>query len=470
MILILIIDVVVVFSLVRANRRRLEDVLPTLCFWLVLLPIESKLVIPGLFDLSTSRVALVTVFCLFLSRRDQWNRDPIPLKHLMWLHILWAVCSTLYSLSVATSVKQLVSQVVEYYFLYYVILRTISDIRTVHKIVYAMMVAMSVCCIFATLEAYGSYSILRIFPSDLWITYNGGLDPLYTEFGRGLRVRSTFAHPILFGVALAMSIPLGLYLLSVWEGQRQRLMLWMTVVLMFWALYKTSSRGPWLAAIGSLVLLLFLVANRVRKYVMTMVILAVLVLVARPGIWQTIVDLYISSQDTATPVGASYEFRYALMNAIVNAVGKEPVRTVFGYGLGTFRELGLNISHMNVVQHWYTCDNNWGLFLYETGYGGLIIISALLLKALLMTLQSYWRLPRPEKYFSGVLFVSLAGFYFSLLSVAGYSWGQQGYMAWMLISLSVAYPTIVLRDAYATPANGDGERCLVESEYAVRFG
>jgi hypothetical protein len=77
---------------------------------------------------------------------------------------------------------------------------------------------------------------------------------------------------------------------------------------------------------------------------------------------------------------------------------------------------------------------------------GLVIMIILLFKPLLMTLNSYRRLPRPERYVSGVLFISLAAFYFLLLSVAGYNWGQQGFMAWILIALSVAYPGVVQRN------------------------
>ena len=92
-------------------------------------------------------------------------------------------------------------------------------------------------------------------------------------------------------------------------------------------------------------------------------------------------------------------------------------------------------------------------------------MAMLLFKPLLMTLRDYTQLPRPEKYFCSVLFISLAGFYFSLLSVAGYNWGQQGYMAWMLISLSVAYPAIVLRDRDAAQSTDDAENQDVEEEY-----
>lgn len=37
-----------------------------------------------------------------------------------------------------------------------------------------------------------------------------------------------------------------------------------------------------------------------------------------------------------------------------------------------------------------------------------------------------------------------------LLSVAGYSWGQQGFMAWIFISLSVVYPRIAARERRAS--------------------
>jgi hypothetical protein len=219
---------------------------------------------------------------------------------------------------------------------------------------------------------------------------------------------------------------------------------------MFWAIYKTSSRGPWLALAMSSVLLFALVRTRVRTYLTVIAVLAGIVLVARPGVWQTIANIYESTQNTSSPVGSSYAYRHALNQAIRVAVAKEPGRAILGYGLGTFRERGLDIEFLGQVKRWYTCDDNWAVFLYETGYGGLLIIGALLFRPLLITLRSYQRLPRPEKYFSGVLFIVLGGFYFMLLSVAGYSWGQQGFMAWILISISVAYPRIVMRDRRAS--------------------
>jgi O-Antigen ligase len=443
MMLVVVLQTFLIAALLWSGRRRTEDALSVFCFFLTLMPLEARLVLPGLFDLNTMRVSLLSLLVLFLVHKKPQNAERLPLKNLMLLHVAWALCSTAYSLSVATSIKQLISQVLEYYLMYFLVVRSITSTKTIYKILYSMMMAITICCVFALFEAYASYSILRVFPSNLWITYNGGVDPLYIEWGRGLRVRSTFPHPILFGDALAMSIPIALYLLSIWKDKMQRILLWAGLLLMAWAIYKTSSRGPWMAAGACCGLLALMVKNRVRRYLVAVAALLFVILLARPGIWETMSSLYAESTDTTNPVGTSYLFRHALNQAVEQAVQKDPLRFALGYGLGTFRELGLEIDFLGSVKRWYTCDDNWAAFLYETGYGGLIIMCLLLGKTLLIAWRGYRRTPRPENRLSGVLFISLAGFYFLLLSVAGYNWGQQGYMAWMLISLAVSHSRVV---------------------------
>jgi len=283
---------------------------------------------------------------------------------------------------------------------------------------------------------------LRIFPASNWITYNGGLDPLYSELGRGLRVRSTFPHPILFGDALALSIVLCVYLLGHWAEGRRRYLLWLILLLMFWSIYKTQSRGPWLATVICCGLMFFLIKRAVRRYLITAALLALVVLLVRPGVWQSIDALYVSSTDPNQPVGTSYLYRHALADSIENAVSKEPARALLGYGLGTFRELGLEVDFLGQKKRWYTCDNNWAAFLYETGYVGFFLIFLLLCWPLFLALRNYRKLGPPEGMLSGVLFITMAGFYFLMISVAAYSWGQQGYMNWILISISVSLPRI----------------------------
>jgi hypothetical protein len=467
MIIILCLQFVIVISIILASRRHLENALPVFSFFVVLMPLESRLVIPGLCDFNTMRVSLLTLLILYFVRREKRSYSPIPLKSLMLLHVAWAVCSTLYSLSVVTSVKQLISQVLEYYLLYFLLVRSITKLQTLYNIVFAVVMAMGVCSVLSLPEAYASWSVLRIFPANLWITYNGGLDPIYIEWGRGLRVRSTFPHPILFGDALAMCIPITLYLLSIWEKKWQRILLWSSLTLMFWAIYKTSSRGPWIAAGLCCFLLFVLINNRVRRYLATIAIVGVVVLVTRPGIWQTVAGLYESTTDSTSPVGTSYLYRGTLTIAIKAAVTSDATRTLLGFGLGTFRELGLDITFLNETHRWYTCDDNWAAFLYETGYVGLFIIGALLVSPLWIAFRSYRQLPKPENYLSGVFLISLAGFYFLLMSVAGYSWGQQGYLAWIFISLIVVHSRLGIQDEEPEEAVDEETRGLEQYDLHV---
>ena len=449
MLLIVCLQIIIVASLVYSSRERLEDAFPVACFFLVLMPLEARLVIPGLCDLNTMRLTLVTLLLLSFSRGEVVDNSPVPLKSLMIIHVVFAICSTAYSLSVATSFKQLLSQVLEYYLLYFLLVRNISSFETLRKMLFAMSIAMAVCSCFSVLEVYRHWSILRLFPSNLWITYNGGVDPLYVEWGRGLRARSTFPHPILFGDALAMTITITLYLISIWEHPKQRLLLWCCLALMLFAIYKTTSRGPWMATGMCCVGLIFFVRNQVRTYLLTLALLAAVVLVARPGIWSTVEGLYTASTDASSPVGSSYLYRDTLNASVKAAVATEPGRALLGYGLGTFRELGLNITFLGETHRWYTCDNNWAAFLYETGYGGLFIIGALLFRAAFIALQSYRAYSEPENFLGGVIFIVLSGFYFLLMSVAGYSWGQQGYMGWILISVGVSHSRLLQRQAEA---------------------
>ena len=445
MLIVLLIQTIIVITLVVSARKRLENALPFFCFFLTLMPLEAKLVIPGLFDLNIMRVSLLTLLVLYLVKKEKRSRDKLPLTNLMYMHVAWALCSTIYSLSFVTSIKQLLAQLIEFYLMYYLLVRIVSSIETIHKMLFAIVMAVGVCCVLSIFEVYASWSVLRIFPKSNWITYNGGLDPLYSELGRGLRVRATFPHPILFGDALAISIILSLYLLGYWARGRRRVFLWLSMILMFWSIYKTQSRGPWLATILCSFLMFLMVKKNVRKYLITASVLALVVLLARPGVWKSIDALYQASTDPNQPVGTSYLYRHALTDSIVDAVQKEPGRMLLGYGLGTFRELGLEVDFLGEKRRWYTCDDNWASFLYETGYVGLVLIGALLLWPLFLALRNYWRLPRPESTLSGVLFICFTGFYFLMLSVAAYSWGQQGYVNWILISMSISLPGIARR-------------------------
>jgi len=433
-----------------AFYKGVEQALPFLAFFMVLIPNESKIPLPGLFDLTTQRLVLVTVAALYFllgERNAQAGRTArTSLKYLIAAHIGWSLISTANSVVFDISFKRLLSQVLEYYLLYYVLTRAVSQVRTIHKILFAIVAAIGVCGIFAYLEAYHSWSVLSLFPEE-FSAY--GTEPM-VEFGRGLRVRATFPHPILFGGAIAITIPLALYLQTIFLSRLQRILLWLAILLMFLSLYKTGSRGPWIALTLSLGVLFLVWQNRARAYLALLGILAFSVLVMRPGVSATIQDTYAATLDDTTPMGASYEYRFALLDVAKQALARSPARETWGYGMGSFRSLGLEARFRRGTYPFLSCDSAWIELMVETGYVGLLLIAALLLRAAQITLVNFLRLPKPDAYLLLVLFIDMVAFYFAMMSVSTYSWGQNGHMLWMLIAMSMAYIGLKRRNMEAT--------------------
>jgi hypothetical protein len=441
MLLIFAIDLVVILVLVGvAKRRGLEAALPYFAFIVTLLPEECRIPIPGLFDLYGHRLALVIVAILFFSSGVPKTNSPLPLKQLILLHTGWVLVSSLTSIVILTSAKQLLAQVLEYYLIYYIFLKTIRNPRTLWKIAFAMTTAMAVACIFGLFEIYKGWTVLSVFPIELQQTYGTG-DAIYAELiDRGIRVRSTFPHPILFGGALSMMVPLALYLLTTAQTKMQKVVLNLSILLIFWNLYKTSSRGPWLATILSISLLLLAAKSKIRKQIVAAAVFAAAVLLIRPGVADTLWNTYRATLNPETQMGASYGYRSALFHTVTQALGNDPVRAIFGFGLGSFRERGLVIVLPRIATHrWYTCDSSWVLFMYETGYIGFVILVTLLFKPAIVAWRDYRNLPKKDRAFSLVCFSSFVSFFFVMIAVAMYGWGQNGYMLWMLISITISY-------------------------------
>lgn len=440
MLLILAIDIVIVLALVFCARKRgIEGALPCFVFIATLVPDECRVVLPGLFDLTSRRLALTVLLLLYLFSRKKRTVGRIPLKNLIWLHVGWILLSTAASIVFVTSIKQLIAQVIEYYLVYYIFLRTISGIETLHRIAFATLTSVSCACVFGLIEVYGGWSILSIFPAEMQQTYGTG-NPLYVELlDRGTRARSVFPHPILFGSALSMTVPIAIYLLVTLAPGWRRLIVNLSILLIFWNLYKTSSRGPWLATILSLAPLLLAGRPKMRKRIAVVALLAVSTLIIRPGIAETIWNMYLASLDSHSQMGASFQFRPALFRTVQQHLAADTVRFLVGHGPGSFREKGLVIEIPGLETHrWYTCDSAWVLFMYETGYVGCLIMACLLFKPAILSAQAFRKMPGPQRYFSLTCFCCLLSFYISMISVAIYAWGQSGYMLWICISVSVS--------------------------------
>jgi hypothetical protein len=437
MTLVLAIDILVVTALCGiVLLRGLEAGLPFATFVLILVPEQSRIPLP-LFDLTTQRVAVFTLFILYLFFHRNSTRTmrvgEMPLRWLILAQLAWALLSTSDSIVPMISLKKLLSQTVEYYLLYFMYTRTVTNARTVHKIFSAMVGAMIVCCTFGAVQAYTGWDVTAWFPQ-----VTGRFSGMIAErTARGLRVTSTFPHPILFGVAIAAVLPIALYLLAKATTPARRAWLWCGIFLMFLSIYKTSSRGPWLALVLGSVVIFFFGPRRIRASLLFLALLSMAVLIVRPGVWETVANYYFQTLSPSSPLGKSYEYRYALRRVSQEAIDAHFSRALWGYGMESFYYLGLEGTLEGRSYQFLSCDSTWIEFMVETGYIGLLIMVLMLFKADWVAWSGFRKLPGPERYASLAIFAGISACYFSMLSVDMYSWGQDGYILWSLISLAV---------------------------------
>jgi O-antigen ligase len=259
-----------------------------------------------------------------------------------------------------------------------------------------------------------------------------------------------------------MAIPQALYLLTLAKTRGRKVFLWSAIMLMFVSIYKTGSRGPWIAVFLSLAVLLLLNKDRLRKYVLVIILMTLTVLIVRPGVWQTIWDLYGETMDPDTLQGVSYQWRYALYRIAVKELDKDFGRALWGYGPESFFYLGIEDEFQGHMVTYDSCDSSIAALMIETGYVGLLITALLLLKPAFVAYRSFRKLAKPANSLCLVLLVNMLAFYFLMTNVAIYGWGQQSYMLWILIALAMTYPHLQ-RDEGAADDSAQTVPQLVEA-------
>jgi hypothetical protein len=452
MIPICMIDIIVVTALVYlAATKGVEEALPFFAFVLVLAPGECRIILPGLFDLTAQRVATVTllVLCVTFRKKDPDEQKKLlaPLKYLILLILGWTSISTLDSVVVTISLKTVLSSALDFYLLYYIITNTVTSTETVHRILRAFITALVVCCIFGWLETYFNWRITDLFPVVVH-RFTPGQGGLVADDGR---VRSTFPHAILFANALTLGIPWSLHFLAVAKTGVQKTYLWIALILMLWNLYKTMSRGPWLALILSAILLLLFAGPRIRKYLLVISLMTIAVLVVRPGVRTTLENTYAETNDPDSARGSSYQYRYDLMHEGEKALANDLARSAWGFGPGSFYYLHLQgvdpiTGHTELFD---SCDSAFINIMVESGYIGLLLVMGLLLKSFSVCLKGFIDLPKPANSLCLIFLISLVAFSFMMFSVMNWGWGQQSSMLWILLGLASRYPRLVLREETA---------------------
>lgn len=441
MLLTLLLDIVVIVSLFTLWRKRgIEGCLPLAAFFLIFFPEESKLPIPGLFDITTQRLVTIVLLCFYMAGK-KGRRRPLPLKIPILLVAGWWTVSTLNSIAFVDSFKSLLALLIDYIAIYVVFTKCITKPETVYRILYGVALGLIVSSVFGVIEGYLKWSIVSAFPTE--VHRFGASGQLYIDDARGLRIQSTFGHPILFGSALAMGIPIVLYLIAVTPERSKKTVLWIGLMLMFVCIFKASSRGPWIALFGSLSLFLFTGQRKIRSYILVIGLLACTVLIVRPGVLETLWNDYMATVDDHSSQGESYQYRYVLYNLVAQKLNAEPIRNVWGYGPQSFPYLHLSGTINGRWMSFASCDSSFAALLVETGYVGLCLVCIFLFYASIHAILHWYRSPPATAQIYMLFFVNMLSFYFEMTNVAIFGWGQQTILLWIIIGLSSIYPALL---------------------------
>jgi len=446
MALVIAIDLIVVACLVALTLTKgFERTLPFFAFLVILLPGEARIDIGDLFMLTTTRVVIATLAVLYivfgnLNPQSQRN-DKLPLKSLLLLYLGWCAVSTIDSIVFTTSLKVVVSMVLDFYILYYVYFKSVSRVETIHKIFAGCIAALVVCCVFGVVERFAGWRVTHLFP-EVTHRFTAGQGGLLPESGR---IQSTFPHAILFGNALALGIPWALYLLDMAKTQARKVYLWVAIILMAYNLYKTQSRGPWLALVLSLLLLFLFSQGNIRKHLGVVLLLVISGLIIRPGVLETLKNTYFATLNPDSPRGSSYQYRYQLMRVGMRALARDFGRSLWGFGPESFYYVGLEaeVPATGHIEKLESCDSAIVEIMVDTGYVGLLLVAVLLMKATLFSLRGFARVAKPANLLCLIFLISIVAYGFMMLSVQNFGWGQQSYMLWIILALSMGYPRLM---------------------------
>lgn len=449
MLFVIVLDSLVVAAILWVGLRKgVASALPVAAFFLTLFPEESKFSAFGLFDITTQRMVIIVLLALatFSHSALKKTRPKLPLRNTILLFVIWWAISTVNSVEFTVSLKALISQVLDYVIVYYIFAKNARDPETVRNILFSLVAGVTVCSVLALPEAYSDWTVISLFPAaDHYFVKSGNL---YVDLARGLRTQSTFGHPILFGSALAMTIPMAFYLLGRKAALlRTKLFLWASILIQFWSIYKTGSRGPWLALGLALTVFFIFGDGGARRRLALVAFVGFVAIAARPGVWMTILADYTSTLDSNSYEGGSYQYRYALYHLAVQELGRSVPRAMWGYGPESFYFLNLSAEIDGTDMSFSSCDSSFAALLIETGYVGFLIVIVLLSSAVVRTIWAYRKLPRPANQICLCFLVAILTFIFMMTNVAIFRWGQQAAMFWIVMGLALTYPHLLRQAA-----------------------
>jgi len=365
--------------------------LKAVLFWLVCVTCLDeefyRLIVPGFFNLTISRVLLAGLVLLFLA---MWAVDRIRLRSVGWAGVLMVMILACFTTSAAVSGFQTASLITVHYrliggywFPFVVFFMMVHAIQT-DRDIKRLLTFFLFLGIYLTFTGWAEH--LKVWAL-VWPKYISDPD-LGIHWGR---VRGPFLAAPIMGLALVF-VFFSNILLARMSGPAVRIASWLTSLAMLPVIFWTHTRSVWLAmAAGAIVWIGW--TRRGLSRIISISLIMALVIVAGALNWQQITSPQreVGGVTSIEPIYV----RFGLALITLDMFSDHPL---FGVGFGHFRDHAPLYAH-NPASPYYRFaaqaieHNNFLSVLAECGLTGLILYVLLLIVLFRASLRVYRRLP-----------------------------------------------------------------------------
>jgi hypothetical protein len=385
-ILLVLLAVIVVTSIGR------RDLLRGFCFAVVLMVASPNAIRidfgGGLPDITIQRAIMIALTVLWIRSPQRSNRTGNRLlANLLIFLLVTRGFSTFLSIAPLRSIKEFLSFAIENLLFFRIASSLVVDRMSQIATCKALTTGLSITAAFGIIERWGHVSVPSL------------LLPHFQYIREG--VQSTYPDQHLFGYAMAMGVPLITVLLGEAAAVRQKLILWACLFSMILGCYFSTARGPWMGLAAGFGIGFLIGGSRTRKRYTLIFAASAAVILARPGIRDTISNLAKSTFQDDDIKAYSYTYRWRLWPVAWSEISKSPERLLFGYG-------GLSTETMDLSRYFvagqggdtfllgYTSwDSQYAGDLIEYGLGG-FVTEILLFGAIVVCLFKNWRAADPS--------------------------------------------------------------------------
>ena len=417
---------------IRRLRRDLDSGMRLIFALLVFLPTSLRIELPGaLPQLTIQRILILIAFVFLLRNAPSVPRKwPIPNLTLITLFGITQGVSLVFGAQFIPGLKGFSSYILEVALFYVLMNLYIMTEPNLLRLVCSICYGLAAVAVLATIEKFSGTNLSEL------IAPSGGLAEIKQE------ITSTYPHRIALGYAMAMGVPLALAASTQFRSARTRRLLYGIALLSIGAAYFSMSRGPWLGMGLGLIGIGILGGTLLRKRLLQIALLSAAVLVLRPGVLETITNLYTASFDENAQKHGSLATRWQLWTVAWTEIQVSPERFLFGFG-------PVSTESMDLSQYWYgtegwsasvskigytSWDNNYACDLIELGVVGLALEVTLLL-AIVGTVLREWRASDAEgRILLSGIGLACAVFMFAMTNVYIFA-PQLKYLFWALVAI-----------------------------------